>query len=54
MQGFNIAKQLLIFSAMYRYVAPVLVTPLASKLGKVLENRREAKEQAKAQTIATK
>ena len=54
MQGFNIAKQLLIFSAMYRYVAPVLVTPLASKLGKVLENRREAKEQAKAQAIATK
>lgn len=46
MQGFNIAKQLLIFAAMYRYVAPVLVTPLASKLGNVLNNKKEQNAQA--------
>ena len=46
MQGFNIAKQLLIFAAMYRYVAPVIVTPIASKLGKWIENKQEAKRAA--------
>ena len=45
MQGFNIAKQLLIFSMMYRYVAPVLVTPLASKVGKCIDNKKAAKAQ---------
>lgn len=38
MKGFDIAKQLLIFTMMYRYIAPVLVTPLASKIGKVYQN----------------
>ena len=38
MKGFDVAKQLLIFTMMYRYVAPVLVTPLASKIGKVYQN----------------
>lgn len=47
MQGFNIAKQLLIFSMMYRYVAPVLVTPFASKLGKCIDNKKAV---ANAQT----
>lgn len=37
MQGFNIAKQLLIFTLMYRYIAPVIVTPIASKIGKLLD-----------------
>jgi hypothetical protein len=59
MQGFNIAKQLLIFSVMYRYVAPVIVTPLASKISKCFENRRamNAQKQAANQqntTIANK
>ncbi|MCM1265464.1 MAG: hypothetical protein NC200_04620 [Candidatus Gastranaerophilales bacterium] len=43
MKGFNIAKQLLIFSIMYRYVAPVIVTPVASKIGKFVEHRKERK-----------
>lgn len=49
MKGFDIAKQLLIFTMMYRYVAPVLVTPFASKLGKVVENykaRKSSKNEA--------
>lgn len=50
MQGFNIAKQLLIFSMMYRYVAPVLVTPLASKVGKCIDNKKAVKAQALGQT----
>lgn len=37
-QGFKIAQKLLTFSLMYRYVAPVLVTPVASKIGKALNN----------------
>lgn len=48
MKGFNIAKQLLIFAVMYRYVAPVIVTPLASKIGKCIENRKNEKNNAVA------
>ncbi|MCD8378342.1 MAG: hypothetical protein LUB59_06105 [Candidatus Gastranaerophilales bacterium] len=51
MQGFNIAKQLLIFSVMYRYVTPVLVTPLASKLSKCIDNKRE-ENKLKQQNLA--
>lgn len=43
-EGFNTAKQLLIFTMMYRYVAPVLVTPLASKISKVVENHKASKK----------
>ncbi|MCR5265755.1 MAG: hypothetical protein K6E29_04080 [Cyanobacteria bacterium RUI128] len=43
MKGFDIAKQLLIFTMMYRYIAPVLVTPLASKVGKVYQNYKSQK-----------
>ena len=44
MKGFDIAKQLLIFTAMNRYVAPVLVTPLASKLGKCINSDKDSKK----------
>ena len=43
MKGFDVAKQLLIFTMMYRYVAPVIVTPVASKLGKVYEHYKAKK-----------
>ena len=43
MKGFDIAKQLLIFTMMYRFVAPVFVTPVASKLGKVYQNWQDKK-----------
>lgn len=46
-QGFNLAKQLLIFTCMYRYIAPVIVTPVASKISKLMdkENRHPAVQQ---------
>ncbi|GEM_PF-4894431 len=40
MKGFDIAKQMFIFSLMYRYIAPVIVTPLASKISKVREAKK--------------
>ncbi|MBO6273324.1 hypothetical protein J6O48_11170 [bacterium] len=40
MKGFDIAKQLLIFTVMYRYIAPVIVTPVASKISKLVANRK--------------
>lgn len=43
MKGFDIAKGLLIFSLMYRYVAPVVVTPLASKIGNYIFGKDEKK-----------
>jgi len=36
--GFKVAQKLLTFSLMYRYVAPVLVTPMASKIGKAINS----------------
>lgn len=45
MKGFDIAKQLLIFTMMYRYVAPVFVTPVASKLSKVYQNWKASKNE---------
>lgn len=52
MKGFNTAKSLLIFSVMYRYVAPVLVTPLASKIGNLI-NGKDDKSKKAAQKPAT-
>ena len=59
MKGFDIAKQLLIFTTMYRFVAPVFVTPLASKATKVWDNlkaQRAEKEQQNnvPQALSTK
>lgn len=41
MKGFKTAQKLLTFSLMYRYVAPVIVTPIASKIGKALNNNEK-------------
>lgn len=49
MKGFDIAKQLLIFTMMYRYIAPVIVTPVASKAFKLYDNWK-AKKDEKNQT----
>jgi len=51
MKGFDIAKQLLIFSLMYRYVAPVFVTPVASKLSKWNEVRKADKAAKQAKIV---
>lgn len=53
MKGFDVAKGLLIFSIMYRYIAPVVVTPIASKIGNYIFGKDEKKpvEQPKQVTI---
>ncbi len=53
MKGFDIAKQLAIFTMMYRYVAPVLVTPVASKGFKLWEDykNKKAEKSQVAQTV---
>lgn len=51
-KGFGVAQKLLTFSLMYRYVAPVLVTPIASKIGKAL-NSNGQKTEAKNNQPAT-
>lgn len=43
--GMDIAKKLLIFSMIYRYVVPVAVTPIANKLGdKILAHKKQQEE----------
>lgn len=52
MKGFPIVQKLLTFSIIYRYVAPVIVTPAASKIGKALNS--DAKVAPKVQTAIAK
>lgn len=52
MKGFPIVQKLLTFSIIYRYVAPVIVTPAASKIGKALNS--DATVAPKAQTAIAK
>ncbi len=47
MHGFGVAQKLLTFSLMYRYVAPVIVTPIASKIGKALNSKELAPQKQK-------
>ena len=49
MKGFEVAKQLLIFTTTFRYIAPVIVTPLASKISKLWENHNAKKNTQVAQ-----
>jgi len=51
-QGFKIAQKLLTFSLMYRYIAPVLVTPIASLIGKSINNNSSVAVKGKT-TVAT-
>ena len=46
-QGFKIAQKLPTFTLMYRYVAPVFVTPIASKLGHAAHSKNGNIEQKK-------
>lgn len=52
MKGFPIVQKLLTFSIIYRYVAPVIVTPAASKIGRALNS--EDKVAQKPQTTIAK
>lgn len=44
-KAMDVAKKLLIFAMVYRYITPVLVTPIANKIGeRLLEKKRERAE----------
>ena len=50
--GMDIAKKLFIFATVYRYLAPIIVTPIANRLGDKYLNYKKAKEQRiAAQTL---
>lgn len=42
MNGFRIAKALMIFALVYRFISPVFATPLANKISEKIENRKKA------------
>ncbi len=43
MTGLKVAKSLLVFGLIYRFVSPVLVTPIANKVSKHIEDKKKAK-----------
>ena len=43
--GIKAAKSLVIFGLIYRYISPVLVTPVANKLGRKIEEMEQVKQQ---------
>lgn len=45
--GLNDAKSIVIFGMIYRFIAPVLVTPIANHIGNKINEKKEAKEQTK-------
>ena len=52
LKGLDTAKKLFIFATVYRYLAPIIVTPIANRLGDKYLNYKKAKEQrAAAQTL---
>lgn len=46
-KGMKTASSLMILATMYRYIAPVIVTPIANKIGNRLHEKREAELKAK-------
>lgn len=42
LKGIEAAKKIMIFTTMYRFIAPVLVTPLANAIGNKLQAKKEA------------
>ena len=41
MNGFRIAKALMVFALVYRFISPVFATPLANKISEKVENRKK-------------
>ena len=49
LKGMDVAKKLLIFTLIYRYIVPVAVTPIANKLGdKYLTYKKERQQKLNA------
>lgn len=41
--GIKIAKSVMIFDVVYRFIAPVVVTPIANAIGNAIQDKKEAK-----------
>ena len=52
-KGIRVLASLLIFTTVYRYVSPVLITPFANKLGDWYNDRRIARKQAREIALNT-
>ena len=53
--GMGVLKTMIVFGAVYRYIVPVLVTPIANKIGeKYLSRKQEAKAAANAKAAYDK
>ena len=52
LNGMDIAKKLFIFATVYRYLAPVIVTPFANRLGEQYLKYKKAKEAEQMQNAA--
>jgi hypothetical protein len=52
--GMGIRKSLFIFGMIYRYIVPVLVMKPANKIGKMLHDKNEAKNQQQNQAVEKK
>ena len=50
--GFKTASSLMVFALMYRYISPVVVTPIASAISKAVRERKEAKQADQANNVA--
>lgn len=51
-KGIRVLASLLIFTTIYRYVSPVLITPIANKIGDWYNNYKAEKKAQKAKEIA--
>ena len=52
LNGFKTASGLLVFAMMYRYISPVVVTPIASGISKAIRGHKEAKKADQANSVA--
>ncbi|MBQ6516870.1 hypothetical protein IJI31_06805 [bacterium] len=50
--GFKTASGLMVFALMYRYISPVVVTPIASAISKSVREHKAAKKAAQANNVA--
>lgn len=50
-KGIRVLASLLIFTTVYRYISPVLITPVANKIGDWYNDRREERKRAREQAM---
>jgi len=52
LDGFKTASGLMVFALMYRYISPVVVTPIASAISKAVREHKAEKQAAQANKVA--